>query len=127
MKPVVQVFQVDQCKHSFGHNSLGLKRIITKFGQLTSLVKNFCMQSWLIRNIVTIATNAEVYNMLFCPIEGKFAWLFFGWFFKYIIMLFCPIEGKFGRFFLHSEKKFYKFGCYGVLQWRHDYLGNSKW
>ena len=25
-------FEVDQCKHSFGHNSADLQRIVTKFG-----------------------------------------------------------------------------------------------
>ena len=25
-------FEVDQCKHSFGHNSVDLQRIVTKFG-----------------------------------------------------------------------------------------------
>ena len=33
-------------------------------------------------------------------------------------MFFCPIEGKLGRFFLHSEKNFYRLGCYGRLPWR---------
>ena len=45
--------------------------------------------------IVTIATNAEIYNCV----------------------IFCPIEGNLGRFFLHSEKNFYKFGCCGGLPW----------
>ena len=50
MKPVLlQVCQVDQYEHSFGHNSLDLKRIITKFGQMNLLVKNFRMQTWLLR------------------------------------------------------------------------------
>ena len=40
----IWVFQVDQCKHSFGHNLLDLKQIITKFGQMNLLVKSFCMQ-----------------------------------------------------------------------------------
>ena len=72
MKSVLQFFQVDQGKLSFGHNSLDLKRIITKFCQMNLLVKNFRMQAWLLRKSVTIATNAEVYNcVIFCPIEGK--------------------------------------------------------
>ena len=37
-------FEVDQCKHSFGHNSVDLQRIVTKFGQVNLLVKNFHMQ-----------------------------------------------------------------------------------
>ena len=44
MKPVLRVFKADKRKHSFGHNSLDLKRIITKFGQMNLLVKNFRMQ-----------------------------------------------------------------------------------
>ena len=63
------------------------------------------MQAWLLRKIVTIGTNAEVYNMSF----------------------FCPIEAKLGRFYLHCEKNFYKFGCYGGLPWKHGYYGNGKW
>ena len=42
-------FEVDQCKHSFGHNSLGLQRIVTKFGQVNLLVKNVHMQISLLR------------------------------------------------------------------------------
>ena len=37
-------FDVDQCKHSFGHKSVDLQRIVTKFGQVNLLVKNFHMQ-----------------------------------------------------------------------------------
>ena len=29
-------FEVDQCKHSFGHNSVDLQRMVTKFGQKLS-------------------------------------------------------------------------------------------
>ena len=42
-------FKVDQCKHSFGHNSVDLQRIVTKFGEVNLLVKNFHMQIWLLR------------------------------------------------------------------------------
>ena len=42
-------FHVDQCKHSFGHDLLDLERIVTKFGQVNLLVKNFYMQIWLLR------------------------------------------------------------------------------
>ena len=96
MKPVLQVFQVDQCKYCFDHNSLDIERIITKFGQMNLLVKNFRMQAWLLRKIVTIATNVEVNN--------------------YVI--FCAIEAKIGRLFLYSKKNFRKFGCYGELPWQ---------
>ena len=34
-------FEVDQCKHPFGHNSVDLRQIVTKFGQMNLLVKNF--------------------------------------------------------------------------------------
>ena len=100
MKPVLRVFQVDQCKHSFGHNSLRLKRIITKFGQMNLLVKNFHMQVWFLREIVPIATDTEDYS--------------------YVIL--GPDEAKLGRFHLHSEKSFYKFGCYGGLPHSKRYL-----
>ena len=42
-------FEADKCKHSFGHNSVDLQRIATKFGQLNLLVKNVHMQIWLLR------------------------------------------------------------------------------
>ena len=42
-------FEVDQCKHSFGHNSAVFQRIVTKFGQMSLLVKSFHMQNRLIR------------------------------------------------------------------------------
>ena len=42
-------FEVNQCKHSFGHNSVDLQRIVTKFGQVNLLVRNFHMQNWLLR------------------------------------------------------------------------------
>ena len=41
--------EVDQCKHSFDHNSVYLQRIVTKFGQLNLFIKNFHMQIWLLR------------------------------------------------------------------------------
>ena len=42
-------FEVDQYKHSFGHNSVDLQRIVTKFAKVNLLVKNFHMQIWLLR------------------------------------------------------------------------------
>ena len=42
-------FEVDQCKHSFGHNSVDLQMIVTKFAQVNLLVKNFHMQIRLLR------------------------------------------------------------------------------
>ena len=42
-------FEVDQCKHSFGFNSVDLQMIVTKFAQVNLLVKNFHMQIRLLR------------------------------------------------------------------------------
>ena len=42
-------FEVDQCEHSFGHNSVNLQQIVTKVGQVNLLVKNVHMQIWLLR------------------------------------------------------------------------------
>ena len=37
-------FEVDQCKQSFGHNSVDLQPVVTKFGQVNLMVKRFHMQ-----------------------------------------------------------------------------------
>ena len=42
-------FEVDQCKDSFGHNSVDLQQIAIKFGQVNLLVKNIHIQIWLLR------------------------------------------------------------------------------
>ena len=42
-------FEVDQCKHSVGLNSVDLQRIVTKFRQVNLLVKNFHIQICLLR------------------------------------------------------------------------------
>ena len=42
-------FEVDQCKHSFGHNWADSKQIVTKVGQVNLMIKNFHMQIWLLR------------------------------------------------------------------------------
>ena len=73
----------------FCHNWLWLKRIITKFGQINLLVKNFHMQAWLLRKNSYHSNQRRSIQLCY----------------------FCPIEGKLGMFFLHSEKNFYKFGC----------------
>ena len=79
MKPVLQVFQVDQCKHFFGRNSLDF---ITDHYQIWSNEINgqeLLYASFIARKrIVTIAANAEVYNyFIFWLIEGKLGRSFF--------------------------------------------------
>ena len=97
-------FQVDQCKHSFGYNSVDLHPIVIKFGKVNLLVKSFHVQIWLLRQLVTIATKEGVH---------------------YYVVL-GSIEAKLGRFYLHSNKKLYKFGCRNWLPWKHGNHGNSK-
>ena len=96
-------FEVDQCKHSFGHNSVDLQRIVTKFGQVNLPVKNFHMQIWLL-NLVTITTKKGVHN--------------------YVVLR--SIEAKLGRFYLHSNKNLCKFGYHDWLPWKYGNHGNSK-
>ena len=62
------------------------------------------MHVWLLRKTVTIATNTEDYSQVISH----------------------PKEVKSGKFYLNSEKIFYKFGCYGGLPWKHGYHDNSK-
>ena len=93
MKPVLQVFQVDQCEHSFGHNSLHFERIITKI-----LSDEFTGQELSYANMV-----------------AKKKWLPQQQTHRYIIMLvFVQLKVNLVLFF-HSEKTFYTFGCCGGL------------